>query len=226
MRTISTIPIIKATHEVLANQLIDKFDGKGMVFGTIHFRKPMKMRKFHRTEKGDDGKKLNNPYVDNVFEVGTLQVEFNGDWQNKVDNVRDRENGVETEWVADKKRPNGIENYKDSKVVCINSINNTFYLNYIVMKYVDSTIYVNKDNNILDYDNIKEYHQVKTTQNKLNEAMKHGLTTSTDPQIRQIKIENIESLRIFGVEYRPILNQQWIKILDIPVDKAVESLRA
>ena len=201
----------------LAATLVNRFNGftaideiKGDKLGKrwayINFRKPMKMRKFHRTEKNELGKKLANPFVGNVFEIGRIKIDLNAIWENmvriKADKVGD--NG-EIGFVPNKTRNNGILNFMDSRVVChkIKEEIETFYLNYIVADYVGKTTYVNSDNEPLDYADLAEYHQTKSRASLQKEADKHGLTVETDVQIRQMKFETISELAIFGVHFVP-----------------------
>lgn len=211
-------PSTRLSHEKMANTLVNRFNGLvaidekqgskiGMRFATISFRKPMKMRKFHRTIKGDDNKKLPNPFLENgVFEVGKIRIDVNAIWENCVNNKADRvapEGSVDFE--ANKKRSNGIENYNDSRVIChkIKDEVETFYLNYIAADYIGETTYVNSDNESLDYADLAEYHSKKSFDSKKKEADKHGLTVETDVQIRQMKFENISALAIFGIDFVP-----------------------
>jgi len=205
------------TFVALANTLVNRFNGfksitevqgnkLGMRFATISFRKPMKMRKFHRTAKNEQGKKLANPYHNNAFEVGKIRIDLNAIWENAVNNKADRqgENGS-IGFEANKKRNNGIENYNGSRVVChkIKEAIETFYLNYIVADYIGETKYVTADNQPIDYAELAEYHQKKSYESKKKEADKHGLEVENDVQIRQMKFENITALNIFGVQYIP-----------------------
>ena len=205
-------------HTALANTLVNRFlgftaidvakgDKLGKRWAYINFRKPMKMRKFHRTEKNDMGKKLANPFLNNVFEVGCIKLDLNTIWENMVRIKADKvgENGS-VGFVPNKTRNNGILNYLDSRVVChkIKDENETFYLNYVVAEYVGETKYVNADNETLDYADVAEYHQTKSRVSLQKEATKHGLTVETDVQIRQMKFENISKLAIFGTNFVPI----------------------
>jgi hypothetical protein len=215
----------------LANTLVNRFNGfksieevqgpkLGMRFATISFRKPMKMRKFHRTEKNDMGKKLPNPFFGNVFEIGKISIDLNAIWENCVNNKADRqgENGS-IGFEANKKRSNGIENYDGSRVVChkIKDAIETFYLNYVVANYIGETKYVDGDNNPLDYADLAEYHQTKSYASKKHEADKHGLEVENDVQIRQMKFENITELAIFGVRYVP--TESATEVVDVETPK-------
>ena len=201
----------------LANTLVNRFNGfvaidekqgdkLGKRWAYISFRKPMKMRKFHRTEKNNMGKKLANPFLNNVFEVGKIKLDLNTIWENmvriKADKVGEQSS---VGFVPNKTRNNGILNYMDSRVVChkIKEEIETFYLNYVVAEYVGETKYVNADNEPLDYADVSEYHAKKSIKSLQKEATKHGLTVKTDVQIRQMKFENISELAIFGVHYVP-----------------------
>jgi hypothetical protein len=210
-------PISIIAHEALANTLVNRFNGfkaldekqtgkLGKLWAYIDFKKPMKMRKFHRTAKNADNKKLANPFIDNVFEVGRIKLDLNAIWENMVKIKADKvgENG-EVGFVPKKTRNNGILNYLDSRVVChkVKEEIETFYLNYIVADYVGKTEYVNSDNETLDYADVAEYHQTKSRVSLQKEADKHGLTVETDVKIRQMKFENITELAIFGVHYVP-----------------------
>lgn len=205
-------------NKALADTLVNRFNGftaideeqgkkKGMRFATISFRKPMKMRKNHRTEKTDDGKKVRNPFLENgVFEVGKIRIDLNAIWENCVNNKAERENETgNVGFEANKKRNNGIENYNESRVVCrkIKESIETFYLNYIVADYIGETTYENGDNEPLDYADLAEYHSTKSYASKKKEADKHGLEVENDVQIRQMKFDNIQTLSIFGVDYVP-----------------------
>lgn len=222
-------------HEALAATLVNRFNGfvaidvkqgdkLGKRWAYISFHKPMKMRKFHRTEKTDLGKKLPNPFLDdnNVFEVGCIKLDLNTIWENMVRIKADKvgENGS-VDFVPNKTRNNGILNYLDSRVVChkIKDDNETFYLNYVVAEYVGETTYVNKDNETLDYADLAEYHQKKSYNSLKNEADKHGLTVETDVQIRQMKFENISKLAIFGTNFVPIQSATVVVDTKTPVSK-------
>ena len=201
----------------LANLLVNRFNGftsliepKGDKLGKrwayLNFKKPMKMRKFHRTAKTADGKKLPNPYIGNVFEIGRIKLDLNAIYKNIVKIKADKvgENGS-IGFVPNKKRSNGILNYLESRVVChkIKEAIETFYLNYIVAEYIGETRYVNADNEPLDYADLAEYHQKKSYNSLKKEADKHGLEVKNDVQVRQMKFENITELAIFGVHYIP-----------------------
>lgn len=216
-KTATARPISMLNHVQLANTLVNRFNGFtdltaeqkgkiGMRFASISFRKPMKMRKFHRTEKNALGKKLANPHLNNVFEVGCIGIQENAIWENCVNNTAERkgENG-KVDFEANKTRNNGILNYNDSRVVChkVKEEIETFYLNYIVHNYIGETTYVNSDNEPLDYADVAEYHQKKSTASLQKEADKHGLDIENDVQIRQMKFENITKLSIFGTDFVP-----------------------
>ena len=217
-KTKTARPIAVLTFLALANTLVNRFKGfismtepqrnkVGMRFATISFKKPMKMRKFHRTEKDANGKKVKNPFLENgVFEVGKIRIDLNAIWENAVNNKADRvgEQGS-VDFEADKKRSNGIQNYLDSRVVCHlqKQDKETFYLNYIVAEYIGETQYVDGDGNSLDYADLAEYHQKPSIESRQKEADKHGLTVETDVQIRQMKFDNITKLSIFGTDYVP-----------------------
>jgi hypothetical protein len=211
-------PITKLSFVALANVLVNRFKGfvaidqpqgqkVGMRFATISFKKPMKMRKFHRTEKNENGKKKENPFLENgVFEIGKIRIDLNAIWENAVNNKAERENeNGNVGFEADKYRSNGIENYMDSRVVChkVKENEETFYLNYIVADYIGETVYQDGDGNALDYADIEEYHQKPSIESKQKEADKHGLEIENDVNIRQMKFENITTLSIFGVDYVP-----------------------
>jgi hypothetical protein len=224
-------PITRLAHVPLANTLVNLFNGYkglteakgpkiGMRFATICFKKPMKMRKFHRTAKNDAGKKLANPFFGNAFEVGKISIDLNAIWENCVNNKAERqgENGS-VEFEAKKTRNNGILNYNDSRVIChkIKEEIETFYLNYIVANYIGETVYVNADNEPLDYADLAEYHQQKSQASKQKEADKHGLNIENDVQIRQMKFENITKLAIFGTDFVPIVEETVVVDTKTPV---------
>lgn len=213
-----TRPITRLTHKALADTLVNRFLGFvaidepvgskiGKRFASITFRKPMKMRKNHRTEKDDNNKKVVNPFLaKGVFEVGKILLDLNAIWENSVNNKADRvapEGSVD--FVADKKRSNGIENYGDSRVVChkIKDGIETFYVNYIVFDYLGDTVYEDGDGNTLLYAELAEYHQKPSHKSLKREADKHGLEVENDVHIRQMKMANIRMLSIFGVDYVP-----------------------
>lgn len=217
MKTSIARPLTVLSFLALANTLVNRFLGftalteekrnaVGMRFATISFRKPMKMRKNHRTAKTAEGKKVRNPYLDNgVFEVGKIRIDLNAVWENAVNNLAERLNGDKGDFVADKVRSNGIENYLDSRVVChkIKDGLQTFYLNYIVADYIGETQYQDADGKPLDYADLAEYHQVKSIESRQKEATKHSVSVEEDKQIRQMKFENIRQLSIFGIHFVP-----------------------
>lgn len=229
-----TVAITRLDHKALANTLVNRFNGfkgiteekghkVGMRFATIAFRKPMKMRKKHRTEKDENGKKLANPFLEKgVFEVGKIRIDVNAIWENAVNNKADRvtpEGSVEFE--AQKKRTNGIQNYLDSRVVCHKDKDGkeTFYLNYIVADYLGETVYENCDGERLDYADLEEYHQKKSYDSKKREADKHGLEVEEDVQIRQMKFDNITMLSIFGLHFVPTTSATVVVEKESPVTK-------
>ena len=213
-KTIDRAEVKVVTVKQIANFLVNRFNGivsafeatqnkVGAIFATIEYHKPIKMRKFHRTAKTADGKKVANPYSA-IFAVGKMTVQFNSIWENKVANQVERKDGVKTDWTPDKKRSNGIENYLDSRVVChkIKETVETFYLNYSPIEYLGKTVYVDENGTVVDYSEIAEYHQTKSKVSKENEAKKHGLTVETDVYIQQMKIENMTNVAIFKKNFK------------------------
>lgn len=230
-KTATARPISMLNHNQLANTLVNRFNGfvaitepKGDKLGKrwayINYRKPMKMRKFHRTEKTAEQKKLANPFLNNVFEVGIIKLDLNTIWENMV-RIKAEKVGEKGDigFVPNKTRNNGILNYLDSRVVChkIKEEIETFYLNYIPAEYVGETTYVNSDNEPIDYADVAEYHQKKSTASKEKEAAKHGLKVENDVQIRQMKFENITKLSIFGTDYVPTISATTIVDTKSPV---------
>ena len=198
----------------LANFLVNRFNGivsayektqnkVGAIFATIEYNRSITMNKTHRTATTIDGKKVKNPYSA-IFASGKISVQFNSIWENKVTNQVKRKDGVKTDWKPDEKRANNIVNYLNSRVVChkIKDGIETFYLNYSPIAYIGEIVYKDENGNILNYSDIKGYMKKKSEASKKKEADKHGLKVEDDVQIRQMKIENITNVSIFGQHFQ------------------------
>ena len=202
------------TIKQFADFMVNRFNGivsayeetqkkVGAIFATMEYNRPIKMRKFHRTAKTADGKKVANPYSV-IYAIGKMSIQFNFIWQNKVDNKVERVGAEKTDWKANDFRNNGIVNYGKSRVVChkINEGIETFYLNYSPVSYIGDTVYKDKNGNVVNYSEIAEYIQTKSQASKENEAKKHGLKVEDDVQVRQMKIENITNVSIFQKNFQ------------------------
>jgi len=186
---------------------------KGARFIVIDVRKNLAsdMLAKHRETKDD------NPFVDTkkakakrqAIEVYTAEHRVNCFWSKAIERAVERTDGTETGWKAKDSRSNRIANYRDSRVCCtkVNKPNvQRFYINYIEWKYLTERQIVDENGTALDTEWLAGF--MKTTkaqkqQGREREAAKHGLQVQFDPQIRQMKMDNINAIRIFGKTYQP-----------------------
>jgi hypothetical protein len=229
--------VYRLPHSVLANELVNRFKGvqpiilieitdehgkliigedelkkRGATFATALVERDLSgsMRATHR-ETGEDNpfkKTKQGAQTHKAIEKYTIQYLLNCIWQNVVDNKRDRVGGVDTAWQANEKRSNGIENYRDSRVVChkIKDDKETFYFNYIVLRYLTDRIIVDEEGRELDKAYVEGFMSQSKEQKQAsreNEAEKHGIAVGFDPQIRQMKLSNISEIRVFGYTFQP-----------------------
>lgn len=192
---------------------------KGCVFGTIKVNKDLgkgAMKATHRTT-GEI-----NPFVATgrganktmptrkAFEQYSVQVLLNILWQNSIDNTRERTDGYDTGFKAQEHRQNGIQNVGDSRVVCEKTVKGEqrYYLNYIVFRYLEDRKIVDENGQELDQEWMKGFadktdEQIKESRER--EAYKHGIAVKFDPQIRQMRIDNMAEIRVFDTVY--VVNQ-------------------
>ena len=201
------------TYTELANFLVNKFNGfkglfeakgdkVGFKWAYIYFRKPMKMRKNHRTEKVD-GKKLRNPHIDNAFELNYMKIDLNSIYENAIATMQAKTGAEKNGYEGQGFRNNGIENWKGSRVVCWKQMENAirFYLNYYKAEYPCDTVYEDKDGNILDYADLAEYHSKSSYDSKKKQADKQNWTVDTYVCPKQMMFENITMVSIFGEKF-------------------------
>jgi len=185
---------------------------RGATFGTIVVERDLSggMVKKHR-ETGED-----NPFIDTKISRTTktaterysAQVMLNCIWQNVVDNKREKTEGTETGFQAKEERVNGIVNYLDSRVIChkVKDENETFYLNYVVLRYVTERTVTDENGNDIDIEYLNGFlskTKAQKDRSRQREADKHGIELEFDPQIRQMKFENIKELRVFNSIFIP-----------------------
>ena len=198
------------TYRQLASFLVNRFNGfkglfeeqgdkVGFKWAYIYFRKPMKMRKNHRTEKVD-GKKKRNPHIDNVFELNYMKIDLNSIYENAIATMQAKTGAEQNGYEGQGYRNNGIENWNGSRVVCHKQMENAirFYLNYYKAEYPCDTVYEDKDGNILDYADLAEYHSKASKESKQKQADKQNLTLEAYVCPKQMMFENIIMVSIFG----------------------------
>lgn len=224
-------------HAILANEFVNRFAGKepiaiieitdengklifnedelkkrGAVFATADVVRDLSDSMAAKSRiNGEDNpfkKTRQSPKIKSVFEKYKIQYLLNAIWQNVVDNKRDKVNGIETGYKSKDSRSNGIENYRDSRVVChkIKDGIETFYINYVVLRYLSERIVVDENGVELDAAYVESFmKQSKESkqQSRETEAEKHGIPANFDPQIRQIKMSNIDNIKVFGVTFKP-----------------------
>lgn len=222
METVKDKMIIRTTESAISDMIVQQFQGKppiifvstkksemqkrGATIATLNVRRifdDSNMVKKHRETKEA------NPYLagQTAIETYRIQVILNCIWQNVLDN-RTEKFGGDTGFEAQKDRTNGIQNYKDSRVICFKTKDNktTFYVNYIVLQYLTNRELTDGTGNPIDpvfFDGYLKTPAAQKEKNRQAEADKHGLEPEFDPQIRQMKMSNIHSIEVFGYEYRP-----------------------
>ena len=146
-----------------------------------------------------------NPYIGDTRLIETFKMEVmeNVIWQNVIDNKREKTDGIDTEYEVKKTRQNRIENYRDSRVVCHKMIDGEerFYISYVVLRYLSERVITDTNGNIVDKEEIKQYlkktdDQKEKSQQKMSE--KTGIAVEFLPQIRQMKMSNIKTLKVLN----------------------------
>lgn len=218
------IVIIRATQQAIADMILLHFNGVapvvfdslkeedlrkiGCTFATLEVRRVLGDSDFIKTHRVT---KEANPYLTakTAIEEYKVQVLLNCVWQSVLDRRIEKHDGNEG-FQAQGFRANGIENLGDSRVVCEKEIKGTgekrLYLNYIVHKYLTSRVLHDENNQPIDADYLDGFlKSPKAAKDKSRqaEADKHGLELEFDPQNRQMKMSNIQSIRLLNVEYRP-----------------------
>ena len=135
------------------------------------------------------------------------------DWQAVVDRRRGKHGGIETGWKANEKRANGIENAsEDSTVVCkktLKSGETRWYINYLVFRYLSERTVTDETGQPIDsawLDGFMKQSKAMKADSREREAEKHGMDVRFDPQIRQIKMHNIDELHIENRVFVPIVS--------------------
>lgn len=144
-----------------------------------------------------------NPFLNGrtAVEKYTLQVLLNAIFQNALINRG-------SDYKAEDKRRNGIENVDDSRVICSKIVKGEkrYYLNYIVLDYLTPYTLVDNDGQEIDrdwFDGFLKTPKVQKEANREKTAELHGLDLEVDPQIRQMKLSNIENICVLNYHYRP-----------------------
>ena len=191
---------------------------KGCVFGTIKVNKDLgksSMKATHRTTGEINpfvatgrGKNKTMP-TRKAFEQYSVQVMLNIIWDNSIDNTREATSGIDTGFKSQGFRQNGIQNVGESRVVCQKTVQDEqrYYLNYIVFRYLEDRKIVDENGQELDQNWMKGFadktdEQVRESRER--EADKHGIAVEFDPQIRQMRIDNMAEIRVFGTTYAVI----------------------
>jgi hypothetical protein len=136
-----------------------------------------------------------------------VQVLLHCYWQKSVESARAKSGGVDTGWQQKAERENGIQNVDFSGVVCHKTIKKTgeerTYINYIVFRYLSPVSYVDENGQELDSNYIQGFwpDEKKVQEYRQREADKHGIQVEFDPQIRQIRLDNVYLVRMDEVEY-------------------------
>lgn len=226
------------THRSLADAVVNQFMGiapidltdemgrvlsetelkkKGCVFATIHVSRNMgksKMKATHRITGEVNpfvttgrGKNKKQPTM-MAIETYKVSVLLNTIWQNVVDNKVEKTEGIKTGWVANKKKSNGIKQYRDCRVIgnLVKDEDETFYTNYIIFKYLSKRVITDEHGRELDaewMDGFATKSKDQKVESEKREALKHGLSVKDDPKYRNMKFENIRFISMFGTDYVP-----------------------
>ncbi len=229
-----------SNHDVIANSIVNDFNGvnraflgeeildmaelkkRGCTFATIEVIKPVVTRAKHAIT-GDKN-------VPIFFEKFTVEVLLNAIYGNTMNKIIHSKYGSEYNYVPATTRTNKIENYRNSRVICHkkNDGEETFYVNYIVLRYISKRVFIDVDGNVIpesEYDYLdgfkkttreqKAKYAINNIVNRCNDlrawAMENGLDPSiiseSDfdvnemPSVRQVKFENIVELKLFGKVY-------------------------
>lgn len=223
---------VKLEHSVLANELANRYAGiepfvavglidadgnfkmsdeelkkRGCVFMTLQVNR--KMDKSNMLVK-DRETKESNPYIGQAWERYRVRIMTNCIWQNVVDNQRERTDGSETGWQADKKRANRIENFRNCRAVGHKEKNGqtTFYINYVVREYLTKLTYVDKAGRELDKADVTRFVKRPSKISLQREADKHGIAVIHDPKNRNMKMANIQVIRVFKRAFLPFIPAQ------------------
>jgi len=111
------------------------------------------------------------------------------------------------DFVPEEKRSNGVENYCECKAIGITRADN-YTINGVAFKVLETTKYY--DENSREYTDValltSEYLNVPSQASKQKQADKHGIELKFDPPYRTTRIDNCDSIRAFGFDYKPTDN--------------------
>jgi len=167
----------------------------GAVFMTISLNKVL--GKSDTTVKGRTTK---NP-TPFIRKTSKYQVIGNVNWASFINK---RGSG---DFIPEENRSNGIENYCDCKAIGITRAEN-YTINGVAFRVLENTKYY--DENGREYTDVEfltsEYLKVASQESKQKEADKHGIDVRFDPKYRTTRIDNCDSIRAFGFDYKPTDN--------------------
>ena len=168
---------------------------KGAVFITVSLNKVLGGSD---TTKKSRSTKEPTPYI---RKTSKYQVIANINWQSYINK---RGSG---DFIPAEHRANGVENVDGCKAIGITRAGNQT-INGVAFRVLESTKYF--DGNGIEYSDIEQlkadYLKLPSKASKQKQADKHGIDVRFDPQYRTTRIDNCDSVRCFGFNYRPTEN--------------------
>lgn len=173
----------------------DELRAKGAVFVTVSLNKVLVNGKDLVVKS-----RITKEPTPFIRKTSKYQVIANINWQSYINK---RGHGS---FVPDDKPSNGIENYENCKA--IGTLNGFYYVKGVAFRVLEATKYFDENGN--EYpDKIaleKEYVNKTSKASKQKEADKHGIDVRFDPQFRSTRIDNCDSVKCFGFEFKPTDN--------------------
>ena len=170
----------------------------GAIFMTISLNKVL--GKSDTTVKGRTTK---NP-TPFIRKTSKYQVIGNVNWTSFINK---RGNGT---FVSAEQRSNGIVNYENCKAIG-KTTKGDFTINGVAFRVLEKTKYYDEEGReYSDIIGLKNEYFKKThaaeQKAKQKEADKHGIDVRFDPKYRTTRIDNCDSIRAFGFDYKPTDN--------------------
>jgi len=216
-------------YDVFAQELTNMFQGvplifadefplesdkvKGMRIATVHVKRELcgidDSGKPNYMTKTFNGRSNPNP----MLNVGISRVErYSVQVYLKIRAGKKLEAVATTDYKAQDHRANGITDACGSYIVGQNQEKTKFYLLYVVKSYLSDRTITDENGQVLtdeQVDDLQQYLQSGYRQSTKEasaraQADKMGIAVEELPQVRTMKLENIESIELFGRTLRPI----------------------
>lgn len=170
---------------------------KGAVITTVKYNKILCFATKDTVKKGrTTGNEV--PFIRKEY---SMQMLLNVNWGSYIN----RRNDGDTTFVPSDKRSNGVTNFENCKAVGKTKAEN-FTLNGVCFKVLTDVCYYDENGNKYSDEKMafltSEYLKVQSKASKQKEADKHGIDVKFDPKYRTVRIDNCETVRCFGFEFR------------------------